>query len=50
MKNPLIADIDRMGRDEALDWTCSECQETFQTERAFKLHQKKQHGLNDPFI
>lgn len=48
--NPLIKDIDRLGGDEALDWTCAECGETFQTERAFKLHQKHDHDLNDPFI
>jgi hypothetical protein len=50
MVNQSVKMIDEMGADEPLDWTCSECQETFETERAFKLHQKIDHGKQDPFV
>jgi len=32
------------------DWNCADCDRSFSTERAFKLHQKRDHGLKDPFI
>lgn len=48
--SPMIKDLDEMGADEALDWTCAECGDEFETERAFKLHQKHDHDLEDPFI
>jgi len=32
------------------DWNCADCDRPFSTERAFKLHQKREHGLEDPFI
>jgi len=32
------------------DWNCSNCGRSFSTERALKMHQKKDHGLEDPFV
>jgi len=50
MTNQSVKMIDELGGDEALDWTCAECGEKFQTERAFKLHQKVDHGESHPLI
>lgn len=32
------------------DWHCAECDRSFSTERAFKLHQKQDHRLEDRFV
>jgi len=42
--NDLIHEVDRMSAEEPTDWTCKECGETFQTERAFNLHYQNEHG------
>jgi hypothetical protein len=36
--------------DSAYSHTCKFCQEEFNSERMFRLHQKREHDENLPFI
>jgi len=39
-----------MPEEPGPDWTCAECGESFQSERCFKLHEKRSHDEQDIFV